>query len=75
MRVTKKYDQHRRDLHIDLECEGCGTTDTDSSAYDDRNYCDNVVPSFKCPKCGESSNSLGSPKDIIGTKYSEGFQI
>jgi hypothetical protein len=28
MKVTRRYDQHRRDLKIDLECENCQATDT-----------------------------------------------
>ena len=74
MKVIKRYNQNRRDLTIDLECEGCGEKQT-RGAYDDRNYWDNVVPNFKCPKCNKSSNDLGTKKEFIGTKYPEGFQI
>ena len=44
MKVTKRYNQHRRDCTIDMECEGCKTEDTYRSAYNDRNFWDNVVP-------------------------------
>lgn len=75
MKVTKRYNQHRRDLSIDLECENCGATDTDISAYDDTNYWVNVVPNFKCVDCGKSSTQLGSVIENIGTKYPEGMQV
>lgn len=75
MKVIKRYNQFRRDLSIDMECEGCGEKQTYNSAYDDRNFWDNVVPSFECRKCGKSSNDLGTEKEHISTKYPEGFQI
>lgn len=75
MKVTKRYNQHRRDLSIDMECESCGATDTDTGAYDDRNFWDNVVPGFPCPKCGKSTKDLGLDAEIMPTKYSEGFQV
>jgi len=59
MRVIKRYDQFRRDLKINMECEGCGNKATYGSAYDDRNFWDNVVPNWKCEKCGKSTNDLG----------------
>lgn len=75
MKVTKRYDQYRRDLSIDMVCEGCGATDTYRRAYDDRNFWDNVVPDFKCPKCGKSSNDLGTEKEIMPTRYPEGMEV
>lgn len=71
MKVTERYNQHRRDLSIDMECEGCGAKDTDKSAYDDRNFWDNVVPDFKCSNCGESTNSLGLKTEPMATKYAD----
>lgn len=68
MKVIKKYNQHRRDCTVDLECEGCGATAT-RRAYDDRNMWDNVIPAWECEKCGESTNSLGVEKEVIPTKY------
>ena len=66
----------RRDCDCDLECENCGYKETIKTAYDDRNYWDNVVPNFKCDKCGDSTNDLGVRiKQHIQTKYPEGFQI
>jgi transposase-like protein len=75
MKVTKRYNQSRRDLSIDTECESCGATNTHHSAYDDRNFWDNVVPSFKCPKCGKSTKDLGLEPEIMPTKYPEGMQV
>ena len=71
MKVTKKYNQHRRDCWCDLKCESCGHTETYEGAYDDRNFWDNVVPGFKCDKCGKSSNDLGVKPKVIPTKYDE----
>lgn len=75
MQVTKRYNQHRRDLRIDIMCENCGATDTDKGAYDDYNFWANVVPNFKCEVCGVSSNDLGVKPETTATKYSEGYQI
>ena len=75
MKVTKRYNQHRRDLSIDMECEGCGATDSYGNAYDDANFWVNVVPSFKCKECGKSTKDLGlEPKDTY-TRYPEGMQL
>lgn len=71
MKVTSVYNQHRRDCWCDLECESCGEKQTYKSAYDDRNFWDNVVPSFKCKKCGKSTNDLGEKPAAIATKYDE----
>lgn len=75
MKVIKRYNQHRRDLDIDLECESCHANRTIEDAYDDTNYWVNVVPNFKCKKCGKSSNDLGVRPESIGTKYPEGMQL
>lgn len=68
MRIIRKHSQHRRDCKVDLECEGCGEVVT-RGAYDDRNMWDNVVPNWKCEKCGESTNSLGEEVAVMPTKY------
>ncbi len=70
MKVTRKFDQFRRDCSCDMECEGCGEKDTYTGAYDDRNFWDNVVPGFKCEKCGKSTKDLGLEPEKIETKYS-----
>lgn len=73
--VIKKYEQYRRDLHIDLECENCGHIEKNHYAYDDRNFWDNVVPNIKCSSCKKSSNDLGIVNEKIETIYPEGYQI
>jgi hypothetical protein len=75
MKVTKRYDQHRRDLSIDMVCEGCGATDSYAGAYDDHNFWVNVVPNFDCKVCGESTISLNLTVEDTHTRYPEGFQI
>jgi len=74
MKVIKRYNQTRRDLTIDVQCENCSHIQTVGGAYDDRNYWDNVVPSFKCKECGKSSNDIGTKPEYIQTKYPEGEQ-
>jgi len=74
MKVIKKYNQMRRDCWADLECENCGNKETYKSAYDDRNYWDNVVPSYKCKKCGKSTNDLGLKPKFTQTKYRD-FEV
>lgn len=71
MKVTRKFNQSRRDLYIDMECEKCGAISKDVPAYDDRNFWDNVVPDFKCDQCGESTKSLGLRPEYVGTKYAD----
>ncbi len=75
MKVIKRYNQHRRDLYIDMECENCGNKETKLDAYDDRNFWDNVVPSRQCDKCEKSSNDLQTKAVHISTKYPEGYQV
>lgn len=70
MKVINKYNQSRRDCYCDVECESCGNKETYTDAYDDRNYWDNVVPSFKCEKCGKSTDDLGIKPESIPTRYS-----
>ena len=75
MKVIKRYNQHRRDLSIDMECENCGNTETYNGAYDDTNFWVNVVPNMDCNACGKSSVDMNIKPDDIHTKYPEGFQI
>jgi len=74
MKVTRKYNQMRRDCHCDLECESCGHKETITSAYDDRNYWDNVIPNRKCGKCDKSTNDLGLETERVTTRYPDGEQ-
>ena len=69
MKVIRIFDQHRRDCSIDIECEWCGNKQTYTSAYDDRNYWDNVVPSFKCSECWESTKTLWKDIEHTNTRY------
>jgi len=69
MKVIKKYEQMRRDCYVDLECEKCGNVYIGHAAYDDRNMWDNVIPDWKCEKCGKSTNDLGLKKEFVQTKY------
>jgi len=75
MKVIRRYNQMRRDLHIDMECESCGTKDTYGNAYDDQNFWVNVVPDFKCPECGKSTKDLGLEPTNTSTRYPEGMQV
>lgn len=69
MRVTRRYNQHRRDLQIDMVCESCGAKDHCQCAYDDHYFWSTVVPGFQCPQCGKSSNDLNSPPPDVSTRY------
>lgn len=71
MIVTNRYNQTRRDLKIDIKCEACGAVETKVSAYDDRNYWDNVIPERKCKSCGKSSLDLGTDLKKLSTRYAE----
>jgi hypothetical protein len=75
MKVIKRYNQHRRDLSIDMECENCSEKQTYDGAYDDANFWQNVVPNFDCPKCGKSTKDLGLEPEGTHTRYPEGYQI
>ncbi len=75
MKVIRRYNQMRRDLHIDLECENCQAEKTVKDAYDDTFYWVNVVPEIKCDNCGKTSNELGIRPESIGTKYPDGMQV
>lgn len=75
MKVTKRYNQHRRDLSIDMECENCQATDSYAGAYDDHNFWVNVVPNFHCKVCDKSTKDLGLDVTDTGTRYPEGFQV
>lgn len=70
MRIKKILRQNRRDFMAIYICEGCGH-EHKSDGYDDRNFHDNVIPSFECINCGESRNSLGIKGDYTPTKYGD----
>jgi len=75
MKIKRILNQHRRDFRADYECENCGFVNENKSGYDDSFFHNNVIPDMKCPKCGESANSLGSDYRPLTPKYPEGFQI
>ena len=75
MKVTRKFNQSRRDCSIDLICENCSHEETLAGAYDDDNYWINVVPNFKCKNCGKSTNDLGLKPEKIETKYNQSKDI
>ena len=74
MKINKITGQSRRDFLAVYECEGCGHK-CDGQGYDDANFHENVIPNMRCPKCGESSVSLGADYRPLKTKYPEGYQI
>ena len=69
MKITKTYNWNRRDFCYDAKCEHCGhEVKNNHGGYDDDNYYNNVIPNWKCPKCGENSNSKEDINDIPRTK-------
>ncbi len=68
MRIKTILSQHRRDFTATLECEHCDHEEHLPCGYDDANYHQNVIPSFKCGKCGKKA-----PESYRGltTKYRE----
>jgi len=75
MRIIKITSQTRRDFRATMECEQCGNIEKEVSGYDDRNFHDNVIPSMKCKKCSESTNSLGMEVKKTVTKYLPGMTV
>ncbi len=71
MKIQKILDQNRRDFHAIYECEHCGDTSI-GPGYDDANFHRNVIPSWKCKKCGKSAGDDYRP---LETKYPEGMQV
>ena len=54
MRIKRILSQHRRDFRAIYECEHCGHEE-EGYGYDDSNFHDKVIPSWKCPKCGKAA--------------------
>lgn len=69
MRVLKTYNWSRRDFSATMECEGCNATEEHKGCYDDRNFYDNVIPTFVCKNCGKSRNDLDIEGERVPTKY------
>lgn len=72
MRIKKIVEQHRRDFTAIYICEHCGSTRKMSGGYDDDNFHRNVIPNFKCKKCGKKASKEYLP---LETKYPEGFVV
>lgn len=72
MKIIKTYNWSRRDFSYDAKCEHCGNEEKHGGGYDDDNYYNNVIPSIKCGKCGESTNSKPTeniPRTITIPRY------
>jgi predicted RNA-binding Zn-ribbon protein involved in translation (DUF1610 family) len=74
MKIKNILWQNRRDFEAVYECEGCGATEK-MGGYDDANFHQNVIPKFKCKKCGKNSDECGADYRPLTTKYPEGYQI
>ena len=75
MRLFEITCQSRRDFWGTYQCEFCNHIEKGVSGYDDSNFHQNVTPTMKCKKCGESTISKGGDIQKVKTKYPEGYQI
>lgn len=71
MKIKEIISQTRRDFKCIYQCEHCGF-EYKSSGYDDANFHQNVIPNFKCEKCGKKAGTNYRP---LRTKYPEGQQV
>jgi len=71
MHIKQLISQHRRDFEAIYECEHCGHS-YKSTGYDDDNFHQNVIPTFKCPECGKTASEDYQPRS---TKYPADFVI
>ena len=71
MRIKEIISQHRRDFTALYECEHCGEV-YKMDGYDDANFHNNIITSFKCRECGKMATDTYRP---LTTKYPEGYQI
>ncbi len=69
MKLIEKKNQYRRDFTGIYKCENCGNVEEIGGCYDDDNFHVNVAPTFKCEKCGKSTNDLGLEPEKVQTKY------
>ncbi|MFY2945843.1 hypothetical protein ACOTI8_31010 [Achromobacter xylosoxidans] len=53
MHIKKKISQSRRDFYAIYACGHCGHEEK-GCGYDDAFFHNNVIPSMKCAKCGET---------------------
>jgi transcription elongation factor Elf1 len=75
MKLLEITSQSRRDFWGTYQCEFCNHIEKSVSGYDDNYFHNNVTPTMKCKKCGESTISKGGDVQQVQTKYPEGFQI
>lgn len=71
MHIKKIISQHRRDLAVIYECEHCGHS-FQGSGYDDANFHNNAVPTFKCEKCEKTADESYRP---LTPKYQDSYQV
>jgi hypothetical protein len=71
MYIKNIIKQHRRDFTAVYKCEHCDHEE-ESSGYDDGNFHNNVIPKFKCEKCGKTASDKYRP---LATKYPDGMQV
>lgn len=57
MKLTRRYDQHRRDFKGDFECEHCGHIEEGVTCYDDSHFHAHVIPGKVCKECGLTGGS------------------
>lgn len=68
MKIQTIINQNRRDFEAVYECEHC-QAEVIGRGYDDAYFHNNVIPTMKCEKCGQTSPSNYRP---LATKYAEG---
>lgn len=71
MHILKILNQHRRDFSAIYKCEHCGLEE-EGNGYDDKYFHEEVIPSWKCSRCGQSADENYQP---MTPKYPEGYQI
>lgn len=56
MRIKEIKERIGNDFYAIYECEHCGDVTDVESGYNDANFHENVIPNFKCKKCGKKRN-------------------
>ena len=68
MKIKEITSQHRRDFRADMICEHCGNIERNVSGYDDHFFHNDVIPKWKCEKCGKTAKENYRP---LAPKYSQ----
>ncbi len=68
VKIKEIKSQSRRDFTAIYVCEHCGN-EFEGYGYDDTNFHKNVIPAWKCGKCGKKAPSSYIP---LSTKYPDG---